>query len=246
MTLVEGWYCPFVAHRCDKERKAKKPGDGAVCETFKNEVLCEGALERLRFCIDPYEYPNQEGVLPAVLVSFDDAERACDIEGKRLCEARELAFACEGEAIHPYPIGERREPGACRWDAGNEGRVTPSRGPAVAAQLALVDRRAAAGSHAACRSPFGVFDLAGNVAEWVHDPQGGKRSEPFASVIAGGAWGASGSTCRSADASLPPSFRAATVGFRCCAAAAAPAEGSPEPPPRRRPGGGFRPIGAPR
>ncbi len=245
MALVSGWYCPFVAHRCKKTRRAKHAGDPEVCEEFKNEVLCEGALERLRYCVDLYEYPNQPGVLPAVLVSFDEALAACEVEGKRLCEPRELAFACEGEAIHPYPIGEKRDAAACRWDAGPEGRVAPSRGATVAAQLALLDRRAGAGSHAGCRSPFGVFDLAGNVAEWAHDPQGSKRHEPFSSVIVGGAWGGSASTCRSADASLPPSARSATTGFRCCTGAAL-ADDEQHATPRRRTGGGFRPIGAPR
>jgi formylglycine-generating enzyme len=245
MALVSGWFCPFVAHRCKKTRRAKHAGEPEVCEEFKNEVLCEGALERLRYCMDLYEYPNQVGVLPAVLVSFDEAVVACEVEGKRLCEPRELAFACEGEAIHPYPIGEKRDAGACRWDAGPEGRVAPSRGATVAAQLALIDRRAGAGSHAGCRSPFGVFDLAGNVAEWANDPQGSKRQEPFASVIALGAWGSSPSTCRSADASLPPSARNATTGFRCCSGAAI-ADDERRATPRPRTGGGFRPIGATR
>lgn len=241
--LVDGWYCPFVAHRCKKTRRAKVAGDDTVCDEFENEVLCEGTLERLRFCIDPYEYPNVEGMLPAVLVSFDEAARACEVEGKRLCSPRELAFACEGEAIHPYAVGEKRLEGACRWDAGPEGRVTPSRGPGVAAQLALVDKRAASGGSPACVSPFGISDLAGNVAEWAFDPQGSKRQEPFASVVVSGSWGSSASTCRTADASLPPTHRAATIGFRCCADAA-PREGPPIPERKRGPGGGFRPIGS--
>ena len=242
MALVEGYFCPFVAHRCKQGRPARA-GEERVCEEFEPEVLCEGSYERLRFCVDVFEYPNLAGVLPAVLVSFDEASRACAAEGKRLCSPRELAFACEGEAIHPYAVGERRLPDACQWDRGSEGRVAPSRGPNVASQLALIDRRAASGGTPRCVSPFGVFDLGGNVAEWTYDPQGSKSHEPFASVIAGGAWGASASTCRAADASIPPSHRAATLGFRCCSDAA-PADAQP-PDRRPNPRRGFRPIGPP-
>ena len=245
MTVVDGWFCPFVAHRCAKVRRKRNPGDEEVCDEFKAEVLCEGTLERLRFCVDTFEYPNQRGVVPAVLVSFEEAERACAVEDKRLCAPRELAFACEGEDIHPYAVGEKRTAEACRWDAGAEARVTPSRGAGVASQLALVDRRLPAGGASGCVSPFGVHDLAGNVAEWASDPNGSRKSEPFASVVVGGAWGASPATCRSGDASLAPTHRAATLGFRCCADATK-REGPPVSERRRgRAGGGFRPIGAP-
>jgi formylglycine-generating enzyme required for sulfatase activity len=242
MILVDGYFCPFVAHRCKTARRAAA-GEEPVCEEFEPEVLCEGSYEHLRCCVDVFEYPNQRGVLPAVLVSFDEAARACETEGKRLCDPRELAFACEGEAVHPYAVGERRLEGTCRWDAGAEGRVTPSRGANVAPQLALLDRRVPSGDSPRCVSPFGVFDLAGNVAEWAYDPQGSKSHEPFASVVAGGAWGASASTCRAGDTSHAPAHRAATLGFRCCSDAS-PAE---NPPPARRPNPrrGFRPIGPP-
>ncbi len=244
MAIVEGWFCPFVAHRCEKERRPSAPGLEPVCLEYRAEVLCEGTMERLRYCMDVFEYPNQRGVVPAVLVDFDEAARACEVEGKRLCTPQEHAFACEGEAIHPYAVGEAREPSACRWDVGAEGRVAPSRGPTVAQALALVDRRAASGSHAACVSPFGISDLSGNVAEWVADPQGSRRREPFVSTVAGGAWGMGAASCRTFDASQPPPHRAAAVGFRCCTEA--PRDASPGPDRRRARGGGFRPIGAPR
>jgi hypothetical protein len=247
MLLVDGWYCPFVAHRCDKARKPSRPGAPEVCDAFRPEVLCEGTLERTRFCVDPYEYPNRAGMLPAVLVDFDEAARACEIEGKRLCTAREWTLACEGETIYPYPTGVRRDRSLCRWDAGPEGRVAPSAGPGVEAALARIDRRAPAGSHASCASPFGALDMAANVAEWAVDPHGSRKREPFVSVIAGGAWGDGPATCRTADPSLPPAHRAATLGFRCCSDAAPPPGAGSEATPARKkaPGGGFRPLPTP-
>lgn len=241
MILVEGDYCPFVAHRCDKKRKAVRAGEEPPCELFKNEVLCEGGLSAMRYCIDKYEYPNREGALPAVLVSFEDAERACAAEDKRVCTHREWTFACEGEAVRPYPTGLERGAGVCNWDAGVEARVAPTRGPNVAATMLAIDKRVAAGDRPACTSPFGVVDLAGNVAEWTVEPMNSRTSHPFASVVAGGAWGASSSTCRSLADDLPPPHRSATLGFRCCADAFGPASEAPARPHGRK-GGGLRPV----
>jgi formylglycine-generating enzyme required for sulfatase activity len=216
MVLVDGAYCPFVAHRCKKERKSRSREE-AVCELYDNAVLCEGALDPLRYCIDRYEYPNRVGALPATLVSFEEAERACATEDKRLCTLREWTFACEGEAVLPYPVGLERKAAVCNWDAGPDAHVTPTRGPHVAATLAKADRRMAAGERTTCASPFGVVDLGGNVAEWVVEPTQSKKRDPFASVIAGGGWGSGPGACRTHDDAHPPPHRAAMVGFRCCA-----------------------------
>ncbi|MBK8936145.1 MAG: SUMF1/EgtB/PvdO family nonheme iron enzyme [Polyangiaceae bacterium] len=242
MVLVAGEHCPFVAHRCTKSRPPARPGEPATCEKFANEVLCEGALIPMRFCMDRFEYPNVERALPAVLISFEHAEAACAAEGKRLCAAREWAFACEGEAVLPYPIGLERTASACNWDAGPEARVVPSRGPTVERAVAKVDRRAPAGERAGCDSPFGARDLAGNVAEWVVEPINSRTRHPFASVIAGGAWGKGPGTCRALDDGHPPLHRAVTVGFRCCA----DAFGAGPPRATGRKGAGLVPIVPPR
>lgn len=242
MVLVEGWRCPFVAHRC-REARPNLPGDPATCLRHAPEVLCEGAYHFERFCIDAYEYPNQPGVLPAVMVDFDDAERACELEQKELCTPSQWSFACEGAAILPYSTGLDRDASACRLDAGPEGSVLPSRGPTVAERLVAVDARVPAGALASCQSPFGVRDLGGNVAEWTRDPTGGRKREPFVSVIAGSGWGQGPGHCRALDTSHAPTHRAPSLGFRCCSQAA-PRRGEPPPAPKRR--GGFQAIDAAR
>jgi formylglycine-generating enzyme len=243
MILIEGTYCPFVAHKCDKARKARAPGEPEVCEKYKNLVLCEGGLETMRYCVDQFEYPNRRGVVPAVLVSFDEAERVCAVDEKRLCTFREWSFACEGEQMLPYPTGLDRSAGSCQWDAGADAHVTPSRGPTVAQSLGSQDRRVAAGGKEGCKSPFGVFDMGGNVAEWTEDPVLTKTRDPFGSVIAGGDWGRGPNICRARDDAHPPPHRSAMLGFRCCSEPAEAGETStPAKKPRRRTKGGFQPL----
>src|SRR5262245_46693362 len=52
MILVDGIYCPFVGHTCTSF--LDEPLD--LCQRYAPEVLCEGRLQRRRFCIDVFEY----------------------------------------------------------------------------------------------------------------------------------------------------------------------------------------------
>ncbi len=245
MVRVEAERCPFVAHRC--ERKRKEVGarrGGGVCERFRDEVLCEGRAQALSFCVDRFEYPNRKGARPTVLVDFEEAERACDTEGKRLCTVAEWQLACEGGAAAPYPTGLTREPTVCHWDAGPVTEVLPSRGPEVAALFERADRRVRSGDRPLCASVFGVLDQAGNVREWVRDPEGSRTKPPFSSGVAGGAWGGGPGTCRTLDSEVAPRSRSASVGFRCCvdAEASPTLRGDRRRPPEARGAGRLRPI----
>lgn len=214
MALVEGVYCPYVGHRCVAyENEARD-----VCQTFAPEALCEGALQRRRFCIDLYEYPNVSGARPAVWASFDDARRACAIEGKRLCAAEEWELACEGTGMWPYPYGLERSAEAC-----NDGAASPRPDAAKlddpwsrAAEIGRVDGRRPSGAQAACVSPFGVYDLTGNVEEWVEHAAGQETAKPFRTARKGGSWSGGKARCRPIEASEPGWHRAHDLGFRCC------------------------------
>ncbi|HRI68362.1 MAG TPA: SUMF1/EgtB/PvdO family nonheme iron enzyme [Polyangium sp.] len=214
MVLVDGIYCPFVGHKCDRARD----GVQDVCEQFGPQVICEGRLEFRRFCIDMYEYPNLQGVKPVVMADWNDAMRACQVEGKRLCTVEEWEFACEGPGMWPYPYGAERDRTACNIDRDEEAPDADalSRPDRVGTEVERIDKRVKSGSMPRCVSPFGVYDMTGNVDEWVDNPQGKKAEPPFRSSLKGDDWGPGRARCRPIDSTIPESFTSPQRGFRCC------------------------------
>jgi hypothetical protein len=214
MLLVDGVHCPYVGHRCLEFLNEEKD----VCRSYAPEVLCEGRLERLRFCMDTYEYPNLEGATPVVMVDFDDATRACEVEGKRLCTTGEWEFACEGPAMWPYPYGLERDATACNVDRPYplpelEAFSDPWK---ISGEVARLDQRVPSGSMTRCVSPFGVHDMTGNVDEWVEYPEGKIDDKPYRSALKGGYWGPVRARCRPKTTSHNQWFSFYQVGFRCC------------------------------
>jgi formylglycine-generating enzyme len=175
----------------------------------------------LHYCIDRYEYPNQRGAYPWIVVTFGEAQSLCAREDKRLCTEEEWTFACEGEQARPFPNGYVRDPGACVIDR-----------PYRPVEMSLFDVRSGArfvaeidrlwqgepsGSHPLCRSPFGVDDTIGNVDEWTTSVIPGERP----SILNGGYWGPVRTTCRATTRAHGDGFFFYQIGFRCCANAPA-------------------------
>ncbi len=222
MLYVGGIWCPFVSHRCQRylgPRKTKRRASVDRCETYRDTRICEGRPHELKFCIDRFEYPNLKGVKPSVMVSYDDAARACAAEGKRLCRAMEWIYACEGKRTFPYATGHVRDPGKCNIDRRpkNVDRRVLRQPRDISAELDRLDQRVPAGSLAGCVSTFGVHDMTGNVAEWVLNTDGKGHRPPFRSSLAGGHAERAVATCRVLDASHDSRFRSHLAGFRCCA-----------------------------
>jgi len=239
MLLIDGIYCPFVAHRCLEFAIEERD----VCDKYAAEVMCEGALKHLRFCVDEYEYPNLSGVEPVVMVDWGDAKRACEVEGKRLCQVREWEFACEGPQMWPHPYGINRDAEACNIDQHYphpdlQAFDHPFR---ISEEVDRLDQRVRSGERPGCVSPFGVRDMTGNVDEWVDNPNGTREEKPFRSSLKGGYWGPIRARCRPITSSHNEWFRFYQVGFRCCADAA----GGPPDPADKRGAGGWKPLPRP-
>ena len=180
----------------------------------------------MRYCVDRYEWPNRKGELPALLISWTDAKKECERVGKRLCTEDEFNFACEGEEMLPYTYGFTRDPGKCSIDKAYRKREKKlfkyercMRDPRCKAELERLDQRLPVGSLPECVSPFGAYDLNGNINEWVMRP--GKKY-PDRSGLKGGWWGPVRGRCRPTVGFHKEDDYGYEEGFRCCKDTEAP------------------------
>ena len=240
MVLVSGNSCPRVEQRClehtrDYEQQARRreaarargePFDERDaperCLRYAEPTKCLSPARRaMRFCMDRYEWPNQKGALPPVLQTWSAAHAACVGVGKRLCTVDEFTFACEGENMWPYAYGYVRDDERCNIDRPY---VQPDARKLAPWELCLerkscrvhfeqLDQRVPAGSMERCDSPFGAFDVNGNVNEWVERPG---QSPPWRSGLMGGWWGPARSRCRPLVTAHDENYVGYEVGFRCC------------------------------
>ena len=128
-------------------------------------------------CIDIFEFPNRACELPFVWAGPTMAHGVCKRLGKRLCRDKEWVRACEGDPAQRYAYGERLDLHACHTH--RSAKTHNIDGPCVpktvqSAYETCSTNTEPSGSFAKCRSPFGVFDLHGNVAEAMtrRDPDG--------------------------------------------------------------------------
>jgi hypothetical protein len=171
----------------------------------------------MRFCIDRFEYPNKKGEYPVILVNFPESDALCKESGKRLCTEDEWTFACEGEEALPYTYGYERDKDACVTDkAWRPFDPDAYYKKAVVAELDRLWQGLAAGSQPKCKSPFGVYDMIGNVDEWTRSSVNGRRS-----ILKGGYWGPVRTRCRPTTRAHGEAHAFYQQGFRCCS----------EPPP---------------
>ena len=185
-----------------------------------------------RFCIDRYEatvdgdfgnydqgtnYPDGSttatavavvNVKPTIHVSWYQAYAACRNSGKHLCTVDEWTDACDGvngEGGNSYPWGETPEPTVnCA--------VANADGTTVWADMQP------AGSLVNCTGPGGVFDLMGNVWEWVDSGITDENGVPVPGKVGGAYYaGYNNAHCGfGPHLEHTPDFEA-TIGVRCCA-----------------------------
>ncbi|MBV9946340.1 MAG: SUMF1/EgtB/PvdO family nonheme iron enzyme [Myxococcales bacterium] len=228
MVEIEGASCPWVDQYCLRFVDPRHP-ENDRCAEFSIGVRCEGVTTPRHFCIDRYEWPNQPGVKPEVAVDWIDARERCAGLGKRLCTEAEWTLACEGPERLPYPYGYARNPAACNIDRPyilpDEPRWQDPR--TRPAELARLDQREPSGARDSCVSPYGVYDMTGNVDEWVVNESGRTDDKPYVSGLKGGYWGPVRDRCRPMTTDHNQTYIYYQIGFRCCGEVIAPAAQAP-------------------
>ncbi len=184
---------------------------------------CPGDMQQIfSYCIDRYEAPNAPGEYPLVMESAVTAEKWCTDHGKRLCGEEEWERACAGPQNFAYPYGNNHEDARCAdervWLNKDEPTITQWPEKPAMGEVTRLYQAEKSGTRKQCVSGYGVFDMTGNVEEWVVSKK--KPARPYARVLKGcywsGCYGGSKPTCTSTNAAHAEAFKFYETGFRCC------------------------------
>ncbi len=166
------------------------------------------------------------GVFPQGYVSGLQARAACERSGKRLCRPDEWRNACMGPQKTTFPYGNARVTGRCndngrspmrffnplldakpehKWMWGVAGNMIDPRLNQLAGTLTHT------GERSDCTNGYGVFDMVGNLHEWVDDPKGTFQGGYYLDTHI------NGDGCYYRTTAHPMSHLDYSTGFRCCA-----------------------------
>jgi hypothetical protein len=179
---------PTLARQVDVPAGAVRAGS-APGTAFRRPAreADEVEVELPAFGIDRHPYPNEPLAAPLLVTSRAEATARCVERGARLCTELEWERACEGDAHHSFPGGERYDADLCSRDPG------------------------------ACASSFGVRRLGETAHEWTASelaPELVRRGR--SAVLRGARADAPADQHRCAARVFEPPEASAAAAFRCC------------------------------
>jgi hypothetical protein len=207
---------PALAQRDRREwsYRARQLGNQAARETPLPDLPAWQLAPEIR--IVAVSAPDR---IPSAYLDLESAKLACENAGKRLCKDKEWQMACRSEHNTRHPYGEMLDSARCNLAA----RVSPTdilHGKSIVgerdARLNLVEQGGRTllrptGSLLGCASAWeddGIYDMEGNLDEWVDDPSG---------VFRGGFYGRE--THWGCDQHIDvhsPDYYDYSIGARCC------------------------------
>lgn len=195
----------------------------ATVEVWSNE---DGFLPHSPFTpVDPLEGHMRAVTAPDVVpqshVAGSSARAACFGASKYLCPMRAWRRACMGGHRWSFPYGAQRVAGSCNDQHKDHPVMSlfPEAGNGPWAFAQMNDPRlnqqagtlAKTGSFPACTNEHGVFDMVGNLHEWIDDEEG---------TFLGGYYmdtAQHGQGCLYVTAGHSFRYFDYSIGFRCCA-----------------------------
>lgn len=162
------------------------------------------------------------GVKPQGYISGKQAAEACGRSGKRLCKPAEWKLACKGPEKSQFGYGQERVDGRCNDHGRSPVRARIAEEPTNGWSWtwsrmndpklnAFEGTLANTGEHAGCTNGYGVYDMVGNLHEWVDDANG---------TFLGGYYQdthINGDGCGYRTDAHSFTYHDYSTGFRCCA-----------------------------
>lgn len=202
--------------------------EGRVCvdrwEASLEEVDLDGGVTAW----SPYYNPgtrrvravSRGGAVPQGYISGAQAQTACRNAGKRLCALNEWVAACRGPSNRMYPYGntyvrrrcnEARTPHPVIEFFGTSVGVFTSANMNNPGINMLPNSLAPAGMFWDCVTESGLYDMVGNLHEWIDDPAGTFKGGFYVDAEI------NGHGCLYTTTAHDFSYRDYSTGFRCCA-----------------------------
>ena len=185
-------------------------------------ALVYSERNRVKVCVDKFEITKtKKRRMPTGNFSYYTCQKTCQQRGKRLLTHLEWKTACLG--TNPQKCNINRDHPVLRKQAkrsswyfkkvnckkGNNAWKECLKDPSLNKQSATLEANKKSG----CKSKYGVYNMVGNLGEWVDDNR--RRRGQYSGRFNGGLYPQKKSSCSYSTTSHHPSYADYSIGCRC-------------------------------